>query len=96
MRRSLMLENANDINEATTLLGRAAPAGFKLLSRKETAALLGVSLLWLWRAARNPTLGFPSPRRLGGDPTSERSPVRYISSEVEAWVRDRPLVGRAK
>ena len=88
-----MRENTN--NERSTFPERAAPAGFKLLTRRQTAELLGVSVLWLWRAGRNPALAFPTPVRLG-DPTSERAPVRFISTEVEAWVRDRRLAGCAK
>ena len=86
-----MRENTN--NEECTLLERATPAGAGLWTRKRTAAWVDVSLLWLWRASRNPELGFPKPIRLGAGP---RSPVRYIAAEVEAWVRERQLAGTEK
>jgi predicted DNA-binding transcriptional regulator AlpA len=88
-----MRENMN--NEDSTLSGRTASVGFKLLTRQQVAAMLSVSVLWIWRALRNPALGFPKPVRLG-DPTSGRAPVRFVAAEVEAWVRDRRLAGATK
>jgi predicted DNA-binding transcriptional regulator AlpA len=79
-------------NEEPTFPQQAVPGGAGLWTRKRTSAWLEVSLLWLWRAGRNPALGFPKPLRLGGP----RSPLRYVAAEVQAWALARRLAGRTK
>jgi len=65
----------------------------KLLSRKQVAELVGVSLVWLFRAAKNPKLGFPAPFKIGLDP--KRSPVRYSMRSILDWIEARRAASEA-
>ena len=65
----------------------------QLLTRKQVANLLGVSLVWLFRASRNPDLGFPAAFKIGLN--VERSPVRYSERSILNWIDARRAASEA-
>jgi predicted DNA-binding transcriptional regulator AlpA len=60
----------------------------RLLTRRQAAELLGVSILWLYMAGLNPKLKFPHAIKIG-DPANPRTPVRFLESELLAWIEER-------
>lgn len=56
-----------------------------LLSRHEVVKMVSISYPTIWRKMCAGT--FPLPRRMG---TADNSPVRWVSSEVEAWIEALP------
>jgi predicted DNA-binding transcriptional regulator AlpA len=53
----------------------------RLISKKETAKIVGVHPEHIMRMARQQR--FPQPIKLGG---SENSAVRFVADEVEVWI----------
>lgn len=56
----------------------------RLLSKKETAALVGVHPESIMRLSREGK--FPRPIKLGG---ADNCAVRFVEDEVEAWLGER-------
>jgi predicted DNA-binding transcriptional regulator AlpA len=63
--------------------GPESPA--RTLTTKEIARILRVVPLWLWQHRDDPD--FPKPLRLGPDPTNPRAPLRWLESDLVAYLK---------
>jgi predicted DNA-binding transcriptional regulator AlpA len=87
--RAYVAQPPNNVDIETSPPGSlpsSAPPPVRLIFKKETLALLGVSYgsVYLWMRAGQ----FPLPRQIGPGGRSAR--IAWYEHEVQAWLRARP------